>query len=40
MLRRTFTATLECEYLIHEPETINSDTLLAVTLHGFGSIQR
>jgi predicted esterase len=37
MLRRTFTATLECDYLIHEPETISSGTLLVVTLHGFGS---
>jgi predicted esterase len=33
----TFSARLDCHYLLHLPETIGSRTLLVVALHGFGS---
>jgi phospholipase/carboxylesterase len=33
---RTFSARLDCHYLLRLPETIDSQTLLVVTLHGFG----
>ena len=32
----TFAARLDCHYLLHLPETIDSHTLLVVALHGFG----
>ncbi len=32
----TFSARLDCHYLLYEPETITDETLLAVALHGFG----
>jgi predicted esterase len=31
-----FTARLDCHYLLYGPAEITNDTLLAVTLHGFG----
>ena len=33
----TFTASLECRYLVHVPEGINDRTVLVVALHGYGS---
>jgi len=33
---RSFSARLDCHYLIYAPEPVTADTLLAVTLHGFG----
>jgi phospholipase/carboxylesterase len=33
---RTFSARLDCHYLIYAPPAITDTTLLAVTLHGFG----
>ena len=33
---RTFSACLECRYLLHIPDAVDSRTLLVVTLHGFG----
>jgi predicted esterase len=33
----TFTARLDCHYLLHTPEAIGPGTALAVALHGFGS---
>ena len=33
---RTFSARLDCRYLLHVPDTIDSRTALVVTLHGFG----
>lgn len=33
---RTFSARLDCHYLLRLPETIDSGTLLVVALHGFG----
>lgn len=35
-VRRTFSARLDCHYLLRLPETIDSRTLLVVALHGFG----
>jgi predicted esterase len=35
--RRTFEARLECNYLLHAPPGVNDRTLLALTLHGYGS---
>ena len=32
----TFTARLDCHYLLYAPESISSDAVLAVALHGFG----
>jgi len=32
----TFSARLDCHYLLRPPETIDSTTVLVVTLHGFG----
>ena len=37
---RTFTARLDCHYLLYVPESITERTLLAVTLHGYGSDPR
>ena len=34
---RTFTARLDCHYLLYAPEAVDHRTLLVVTLHGFGS---
>jgi predicted esterase len=34
---RSFTARLDCHYLLYAPEVIDGGTLLVVTLHGFGS---
>jgi predicted esterase len=31
-----FSARLDCHYLLQAPETVDSDTALVVTLHGFG----
>lgn len=36
-LHNTFTARLDCHYLLRKPEIVGPQTLLAVTLHGFGS---
>jgi predicted esterase len=33
---RTFSARLDCHYLIYEPATVTDKTVLAVALHGFG----
>jgi predicted esterase len=33
---RTFAARLDCHYLLCQPEVVTDETLLAVTLHGFG----
>jgi predicted esterase len=32
----TFSARLDCHYLLHAPETVNEETLLVAALHGFG----
>ncbi len=34
---RTFSARIDCHYLVHTPAQINPSTLLVATLHGFGS---
>ena len=34
---RTFSARLDCHYLLHAPPDIDASTLLVATLHGFGS---
>lgn len=36
-LDRTFSARLDCHYLLLQPPTVNPQTPLVVTLHGFGS---
>jgi phospholipase/carboxylesterase len=33
---RTFSATLDCHYLLYAPAAVTDSTLLAVALHGFG----
>jgi predicted esterase len=35
--RQTFMARLECRYLLHTPQDLNSNSLLIITLHGYGS---
>jgi predicted esterase len=37
VLHCTFSARLDCHYLLRAPETADSDAFLVVTLHGFGS---
>src|SRR5882672_11015544 len=37
VLHRTFAARLDCHYLLRIPDTIDSQTPLVVTLHGFGA---
>jgi len=32
----TFSARLDCHYLLHVPETADPRTVLVMTLHGFG----
>src|SRR5215467_16274915 len=34
---RTFSARMDCHYLVHSPAEVNAYTLLVATLHGFGS---
>ena len=34
---RTFSARLDCHYLLYRPDTIEDSSLLVATLHGFGS---
>ena len=34
---RTFTAQLDCHYLLYMPEDVDQDTLLVTALHGYGS---
>jgi predicted esterase len=34
---RTFSARIDCHYLVHTPSQIDASTLLVATLHGFGS---
>jgi predicted esterase len=34
---RTFSARLDCHYLLHTPDVVDAHTLLVVTLHGFGT---
>jgi predicted esterase len=34
---RTFSARLDCHYLLHTPDVVDAQTLLVVTLHGFGA---
>lgn len=34
---RTFSARLDCHYLLHAPRDIHASTLLVATLHGFGA---
>jgi predicted esterase len=34
---RSFTARLDCHYLLYAPEAVDDGTLLVVTLHGFSS---
>lgn len=36
-LHRTFSARLDCHYLLRVPDVVDSRTPLVVTLHGFGS---
>jgi predicted esterase len=33
---RTFSARMDCHYLVHAPAEVNASTLLVATLHGFG----
>jgi predicted esterase len=35
--RRTFSARLDCHYLLHAPPDFDASTLLVAALHGFGS---
>ncbi|MDQ6664918.1 MAG: hypothetical protein M3Z23_11045 [Acidobacteriota bacterium] len=35
--RRSFTARLDCHYLLYQPPVLNENTLLVVALHGYGS---
>lgn len=35
--RHTFTAELDCHYLLHIPEQVDDGTVLVVTLHGYSS---
>jgi predicted esterase len=35
--RRTFSARLDCHYLLHVPPDVDRSTLLVAALHGFGS---
>ena len=35
--RRTFSARIDCHYLLHAPAFVDASTLLVATLHGFGS---
>ena len=35
--QRTFSARLDCHYLLHAPPDIDASTLLVAALHGFGS---
>lgn len=37
MEHRTFSARLDCHYLVHVPQEIDASTLLVAALHGFGS---
>jgi predicted esterase len=34
---RTFSARLDCHYLLHAPDVVDAHTPLVVTLHGFGT---
>jgi predicted esterase len=34
---RTFSARLDCHYLLYRPDTLEDSSLLVATLHGFGS---
>ena len=36
-LHRTFTARLDCHYLLYAPQAVTDRTLLVVTLHGFSA---
>ena len=35
--RHTFTAKLDCRYLLHVPERVDGSTILVLTLHGYSS---
>ncbi len=35
--RHTFTAPLDCRYLLHVPDALDDATVLVLTLHGYGS---
>ncbi|HEV3330071.1 MAG TPA: hypothetical protein VG096_03755 [Bryobacteraceae bacterium] len=35
--RRTFSARLDCHYLLRAPNVVDAETALVVTLHGFGA---
>jgi len=35
--QQTFTAGLECRYLLHVPENVDRNSLLIITLHGYSS---
>ncbi len=35
--RHTFTAPLDCRYLLHVPDTLDAGAVLVLTLHGYGS---
>src|SRR5579885_1401376 len=35
--RHTFTAKLDCRYLLHVPEHVDAHTVLVLTLHGYSS---
>jgi predicted esterase len=35
--QQTFTARLECRYLLHIPEALDHNSLLVITLHGYSS---
>lgn len=35
--QHTFTAPLECRYLLHTPEKLDQNSLLIITLHGYSS---
>ena len=38
--QHTFAAELECRYFLHVPQTLGTNTLLVLTLHGYGSNPR
>src|ERR1700730_10786581 len=35
--RHTFTAKLDCRYLLHVPEKVDEGTVVVLTLHGYSS---
>lgn len=35
-IEAAFTCTMECRYLLHVPESVDENTILAIVLHGYG----